>query len=118
MLCQGYMGRTGRQQYRTWKSQQTVQEQVKKEKERKQKPKTQKGVSFAKQLERLEREIGIKEAALQENEAQAAEFASDYEKLMELEEARGVLEEELQALYDRWEEVSLQQEEQQSQRES
>ena len=99
-------------QYRAWKAQQTVVEQVKKEKERKAKPKAQKQVSFAKQLERLEREIAKQEAALQENEEKAAEFASDYEKLMELEAEKAELEASLAELYDQWETVSLQQEEQ------
>jgi len=99
-------------QYRAWKAQQTVVEQVKKEKERKAKPKAQKQVSFAKQLERLEREIAKQEAALQENEENAAEFASDYEKLMELEAEKAELEASLAELYDQWETLSLRQEEQ------
>ena len=99
-------------QYRAWKAQQTVVEQVKKEKERKAKPKAQKQVSFAKQLERLEREIAKQEAALQENEEKAAEFASDYEKLMELEAEKAELEASLAELYDQWETLSLRQEEQ------
>ncbi len=96
-------------EYKAWKARQTVQEQVKKEKERKAKPKPQRAVSSAKQLERLEKEIAKQEAALNENQAKALEFASDYEKLMELEEEKNALEETLSDLYDQWEALSEQQ---------
>ena len=39
-------------------------------------------------------------------DAQAEENAADYQKLMEIEEQRGPLDEELLGLYEKWEELN------------
>ena len=60
-----------------------------------------------KQLQRLEKEIGRLEeklAALEEEES--GRFASDYQKLMELEEQKEALNGQLLELYERWEALS------------
>ena len=55
-----------------------------------------------KQLARLEREIAKLEAQIAELEAQAAANASDYQKLLEIAEAREPLDERLMQLYEEW----------------
>ena len=55
-----------------------------------------------KQLARLEREIAKLEAQIAELDAQEAEFSSDYQKLLEIGEARGALDTQLNALYEEW----------------
>ena len=89
-------------QYRAWRDNQAVLGQIEKEKVRKAKPKPQKPVSAARQLEKTEREIASLEEKLRENQALAAEYASDYEKLMELDAEKARLDEALSELYDRW----------------
>ena len=46
------------------------------------------------------------EEKLRELDAQAEENAADYQKLMEIEAQRGPLDEELLALYEKWEELN------------
>ncbi|MCD7786246.1 MAG: hypothetical protein LUG87_01005 [Oscillospiraceae bacterium] len=56
-----------------------------------------------KQISRLEKEIERQEACLAELNRQAEEFASDYQKLLELEPRQTALQEALDALYAEWE---------------
>ena len=58
------------------------------------------------QRQRLEKEIEKAEAALEAVEKESAENASDYQKLMELEEKRKDAESLLEELYERWEELA------------
>ena len=55
-----------------------------------------------KQLARLEREIAKLEAQIAELDEEASANASDYQKLLELDEARAVLDEQLTRLYEEW----------------
>ena len=59
-----------------------------------------------KQLARVEREIARVEARLRELDAESELHASDYQKLMELEEERTARNGELDALYEQWEALS------------
>ena len=57
-------------------------------------------------IEKTEREIEKAESHLALLEKDAEEFASDYQKLMQIEEAKTALQQELDALYEKWEELS------------
>lgn len=70
------------------------------------KPKKKGSPSPEKQLARVERDIEKLERQIAENDRLAAEFSSDYQKLMELSQEREVLSAELDELYERWEELS------------
>lgn len=59
-----------------------------------------------KRIAKLEKEIAAVEKQISELEALEAEFSSDYQKLMELGEQKGELEEKLLELYEQWEELS------------
>lgn len=58
-----------------------------------------------KEARRCEREIEKIESRLREIEREAGEHASDYQRLMELEDEKARLNPELDALYSRWEEL-------------
>jgi len=74
-----------------------------KEEKPKKKPKPQ---DAGKLLLRLEREIEAAEKKLKSYDAEAEEFSTDYEKLIEIGAAREKAEAELDSLYERWEELS------------
>ena len=57
-------------------------------------------------IAKTEREISRLEARLSELDAQAEENATDYQKLMEIESVKGEVNEQLLALYEKWEELS------------
>ena len=69
-------------------------------------PRPPKPKNTAKELARLEREIEKREEALAALAAEEEEFASDYQKLMELADSKANLQEELDALYVRWEAIA------------
>ena len=56
-----------------------------------------------KQLAKVERDIAGLEAQIAGLDRQSEEFASDYQKLLEIGQARQALEEQLESLYERWE---------------
>ncbi len=97
--------RGGYEEYRQWQQRQQVYTQAEKnrEKEKKPKPRTQ---NNDKAIAKLEREIERTEARLSALEAEAQEFASDYQKLMEIDRQKEAINEELLALYERWEELN------------
>ncbi len=64
------------------------------------------GASPAKRIAKLEREIEKLEAALAQKENEANENASDYKKLMEIQQEQDALNEKLAALYAEWETLS------------
>ncbi|MBR0353609.1 MAG: ABC-F family ATP-binding cassette domain-containing protein [Oscillospiraceae bacterium] len=57
-------------------------------------------------IEKTEREIEKAESRLALLEKEAEEFASDYQKLMEIESSKASLQTELDALYEKWEALS------------
>ncbi len=78
----------------------------KEEKAKEAKPKKKNSQSTEKQLAKLEREIGKIEEEMAELDRQSQEFASDYQKLMEIDEQRSALNDKLDELYTAWEELS------------
>ena len=95
-------------QYRAYKENAEHFAEIKKHAEKKaEKPKKkQKPQDTAKLISKLERDIAAKEQEIKELDAQAEEYASDYEKLLEIGDKRAVAETELDALYESWEELS------------
>ncbi len=70
------------------------------------KPQRRKGTpEREREARRCEREIEKIESRLREIEREAGEHASDYQRLMELEDEKARLNPELDALYSRWEEL-------------
>ena len=70
------------------------------------KPQRKKGTpEREKEARRCEREIEKIESRLREIEREEGEHASDYQRLMELEDEKARLNPELDALYSRWEEL-------------
>ena len=70
------------------------------------KPQRKKGTpEREKEARRCEREIGKIESRLKEIEREEGEHASDYQRLMELEDEKARLSPELDALYSRWEKL-------------
>ena len=68
--------------------------------------KPQKGASPAKRLQRIEKEIDRLEQKLASLEEEAVLYASDYMKLMELEQEKEPLNQQLMELYQEWEDLS------------
>ena len=93
-------------EYGQWKERQTIfsQNAVRQEKEKSPKRVVQR--SNDRTVARLEREIEKLEARLAELGRESEEHSADYQKLMEIEELRNALNEQLEALYARWEELS------------
>ena len=94
--------------YNEYKSRQLSLQQTAKAVERKkEKPQRRKSPgSIEKQIARLERDIARAEEALAAIDRELEANATDYEKLMELGEKRSQAEEQLDALYLEWEELS------------
>ena len=96
-------------QYREYKARQqsiTAAEKKKQEKtEAPAKPEKRQPQRTERQLARIEREIGKLEEQLAALERAAAENASDYQKLMEIDEEKAALNSHLDALYAQWEEI-------------
>ena len=74
------------------------------EKEKKSRPPRPK--NNEKSIAKLEKEIAKLEAQSAELDRQAEEFSSDYQKLMDIQQQKDALDEELLALYERWEELN------------
>ncbi len=96
-------------QYREYKARQqsiTAAEKKKQEKtEAPAKPEKRQPQRTERQLARIEREIGKLEEQLAALDRAAAENASDYQKLMEIDEEKAALNAQLDALYAQWEEI-------------
>jgi len=97
--------RGGYQEYCQWKQRQEVYRQAEKSREKEKKPKP-KAHNNDKAIAKLEREIARTEEKLAALDAEAQEYASDYQKLMELEEQKETINDELLALYEKWEELN------------
>lgn len=91
-----------------WKSRQTVFEHNEKSLKSEPRPRQQKPKSkdSSKQLARLEREISATEKEIADIQTKCEEFATDYQKLMELCAEKEALDEKLLDLYSKWEELS------------
>ncbi len=101
--------RGGYREYCAWRERQAAREQSGRQREKEQKKETkarpQRPKNNDKALQRLEREIRKLEEKIAAIDALAEEYATDYQKLMELGAEKEELESELLALYERWEEL-------------
>ena len=102
--------RGGYPEYRAYRTRQEELSRTAKKQAEKKKPepaaKPPKKKNPARELERLEREIAKLEQRIAALEDQEAENATDYQKLMELGEEKAALQETLDGLYLRWEELA------------
>lgn len=97
--------RGGYKDYCQWKSRQQVFTQVEKRQEKEKKPKPQRPKNNEKAVARLEREIQRMEDKIGELDKLSEEFATDYQKLMEISAQKEELENQLLELYEKWEEM-------------
>ena len=96
-------------EYREYKARQQTFAQANAKREEKaspKKPKKKGSPSPEKQLAKIERDIAALEEKIAENDRLAAEFSTDYQKLMALGSEREELSARLDALYEQWEELS------------
>ena len=96
------------QDYCAWRDRQTLlqQAETKKAPAKKTEAKKPRTTNVDKLIAKTEREIARLEEKLAEWEALADENATDYQKLMEIEEHKTELNEQLLELYEKWEELS------------
>ena len=95
--------RGGYKDYCEWKARQEVFAQNEKAAKREKKPAPQRKPDRDRHAAKIEREIEKLEAQLAEIERQYALYASDYQKLMELDEEKASAEAELMEKYGQWE---------------
>lgn len=94
----------GYQEYQAYTARQTELTRAARRQEPKPRAaKLQRAADPAKQLARLEREIGKLEGSLAAFAAREEACATDYQKLMELGEEKAALQEKLDGLYEQWE---------------
>ena len=98
--------RGGYEEYRQWKERQAVYSQTERNIQKKNPVKKSTSPNAEKSMGRLEKEIGKLEDKLAKLNALCEEYACDYQKLMELEEEKAALDEELLLLYEKWEELA------------
>ncbi len=103
------------EQFRAAEARREQNERARRETERRETQKKQprqkkSGASLEKQIARLEKEIARGEAKREELERLREEFATDYEKLMELESEYQALSAEMEAQYEQWGTLSEQEE--------
>ncbi len=98
--------RGGYREFCSWRERQEVYQQQEKKEQKKKVERPVRTPSAEKQSAKLEREIAKLEEKLAALGREAEEYASDYQKLMELEARREALNAELLALYEKWEEVN------------
>ena len=100
--------RGGYREYCAWRERQTLLQQTETRKAPVRKPleKKPRTPNVDKLIAKTEREIALLEARLAELDALAEENASDYQKLMEIEEHKEELNAQLLELYEKWEELS------------
>jgi len=92
-------------EYREYAARQAVFAQnIKTEQKKKEpQPKKKSSPNADKQRAKLEKEIERLESKLNELEAQCTEFASDYQKLLDLEEDKAAINDKLLEIYEAWE---------------
>jgi len=98
--------RGGYEEYRQWLERQAVYSQAERNIQKKSTVKKAGTPNADRARSRLEKEIAKLEAKIAEIDARAEEFATDYQKLMELYSEKSALDEELLLLYEKWEELS------------
>ena len=98
--------RGGYQDFCAWRERQAVFAQTEKTVKKKKEEKKPRTPNTEKQIAKTEREIAKLEQQLSALETEAEEFASDYQKLMEIEAKKSGLNEELLSLYEKWEELN------------
>ena len=100
--------RGGYRAYCSWRERQSLlqQTEAKKAPVKKTEDKRPRTPNVDKLIARTEREIARVEAKLAECDALSEENATDYQKLMEIEEQKAELNEQLLELYEKWEELS------------
>ena len=96
------------EEYRAYAQRQESLRQTARAAERKKEPKPKKKQSQSpeKQLQKLERAIEKAESAVAALDAEAETYATDYQKLLEIEEKRAALQSELDGLYAEWEAIA------------
>ena len=95
-------------EFREYQARQAVFNQTAKAETRKKEPQSKKKGTPGKekQLARLEKEIAKLEEQIAALEQECEEFSSDYQKLMELDAEKMLLNDKLMAAYESWEELS------------
>ena len=98
----------GWQAWREYQQRQAVYEQTARTVEKKKDPKPKKKAepNRERRIQKLEKEIEKAEGRVAAIEAEMAENAADYQKLLELGEAKAAADAELEALYEQWEELA------------
>lgn len=99
-FCGGY------EEYRQWLERQAVFSQAERNIQKKTSVKKTTTPNADRARSRLEKEIAKLESKIAEIDALAESFATDYQKLMELDSEKSALDEELLLLYEKWEELS------------
>ena len=98
------------QEYCDWRERQAVfaqnDKQREREKEKGKKSRPPRPKNNEKTIAKLEKEISKLEALTAGLDRQAAEFATDYHKLMDIQQQRDELDAQLLELYERWEELN------------
>ena len=95
--------RGGYAAYRSWKERQAVFQQAEKTQQKKKEEKKPHTPNLEKQIARAEREIEKLEAKLAELNRSAEDYATDYQKLMEIEEQKNAVNAQLLEAYEKWE---------------
>ena len=98
--------RGGYREYCAWKERQAVFQQSEKTGVKKEEKKKPRSPNTDKQLAKTEREIARLEEKIALLDQQAEEYASDYQKLMEIGAEKDALDSQLMALYEKWEELN------------
>ncbi len=102
--------RGGYREYAAWRERQALLRQNERQKEKEQKketkPRAQRPKNNDRAQQKLEREIEKTEGKIAALDREAEEYATDYQKLMELAAQKDALEAGLLALYEQWEELN------------
>ena len=88
-----------------WRDRQEIFAQNDKQREKEKKSKPQKPKNNGRTLAKLEKDIARLEAQIAELDTQAEQYATDYQKLMEISAQKDDLDMQLLALYEQWEEL-------------
>ena len=97
--------RGGYRDFLEWKQRQEVFRQTEKNTQKKKEPRKPKAPKTDRIIAKTERDIENLEEQIAGLEQQEEEFASDYQKLMEIEAQKKELEDRLETLYEKWEEL-------------